>query len=99
MGNVLRVAKVSGDDIRLNMKLFKACVADWKKFCKDVEPGHMRVQVRGCASVALVACGAARMYVWGVLWEQQAARHMRLVVHVEKVHPDILVLFLLSPAG
>jgi Golgi apparatus protein 1 len=45
MGNVLRVAKVSGDDIRLNMKLFKACVADWKKFCKDVEPGHMRVQV------------------------------------------------------
>lgn len=46
MGNVLRVAKVSADDIRLNMKLYKACATDWKKFCKDVEPGHMRVQVR-----------------------------------------------------
>jgi hypothetical protein len=45
MGNVLRVAKVSADDIRLNMKLYKACATDWKKFCKDVEPGHMRVQV------------------------------------------------------
>ena len=53
MGQVLRVAKVSGDDIRLNMKLYKACATDWKKFCKDVEPGHMRVQVRGfgCVSV------------------------------------------------
>lgn len=44
MGNVLRVAKVSAVDIRLNMKLYKACATDWKKFCKDVEPGHMRVQ-------------------------------------------------------
>lgn len=44
LGNVLRVAKVSAEDIRLNMKLYKACATDWKKFCKDVEPGHMRVQ-------------------------------------------------------
>lgn len=70
MGNVLRVAKVSGDDIRLNMKLFKACVADWKKFCKDVEPGHMRVQVRGGARLLLLFAGGAAhicMFWGGVL--------------------------------
>jgi hypothetical protein len=30
MGNVLRVAKLAGDDIRLNMKLYKSCATDWK---------------------------------------------------------------------
>jgi Golgi apparatus protein 1 len=42
---VLRVEKEAASDIRLNIKLFKACLSDQKKFCKDVEPGHMRVQV------------------------------------------------------
>jgi hypothetical protein len=61
MGNVLRVAKLAGDDIRLNMKLYKSCATDWKKFCKDVEPGHMRVQVRArksalCLSVCFPDC-------------------------------------------
>jgi len=58
---VLRVAKVSAEDIRLNMKLYKACATDWKKFCKDVEPGHMRVQVRAggggdTGGMVFVAC-------------------------------------------
>jgi len=41
---VVRLQKQGGDDIRLNIKLFKYCLNDQKKFCKDVEPGHMRVQ-------------------------------------------------------
>jgi hypothetical protein len=43
------VEKEAAGDIRLNMKLFRACVNDQKKFCKGVEPGHMRVQVRPAA--------------------------------------------------
>ena len=39
--------KESGDDIRLSVRLFSKCNNDYKKFCKDVEPGHMRVQVGG----------------------------------------------------
>jgi Golgi apparatus protein 1 len=46
LGHVVRVEKEAAGDIRLNMKLFRACVNDQKKFCKGVEPGHMRVQVR-----------------------------------------------------
>ena len=42
---VVQLQKQGGDDIRLNIKLFKYCLNDQKKFCKDVEPGHMRVQV------------------------------------------------------
>jgi Golgi apparatus protein 1 len=41
---VVRVARGAASDIRLNIRLFKACAADWKRFCDDVEPGHMRVQ-------------------------------------------------------
>jgi hypothetical protein len=48
LGHVVRVEKEAAGDIRLNMKLFRACVNDQKKFCKGVEPGHMRVQVRWC---------------------------------------------------
>ncbi|KAF6266246.1 hypothetical protein COO60DRAFT_1470052 [Scenedesmus sp. NREL 46B-D3] len=44
LGHVVRVEKEAAGDIRLNMKLFRACVNDQKKFCKGVEPGHMRVQ-------------------------------------------------------
>lgn len=47
LGHVVRVEKEAAGDIRLNMRLFRACVNDQKKFCKGVEPGHMRVQVRG----------------------------------------------------
>eukprot|EP00270_Netrium_digitus_P010393 TRINITY_DN3221_c1_g1_i5.p1 TRINITY_DN3221_c1_g1~~TRINITY_DN3221_c1_g1_i5.p1 ORF type:complete len:932 (-),score=260.15 TRINITY_DN3221_c1_g1_i5:314-3109(-) len=32
------------DDIRLNVKLFRACLNDKKKFCKDVIPGDARVK-------------------------------------------------------
>jgi Golgi apparatus protein 1 len=35
----------AASDIRLSMRLFKSCVNDQRKFCADVEPGHMRVQV------------------------------------------------------
>jgi hypothetical protein len=45
LDQVVRLQKQGGDDIRLNIKLFKYCLNDQKKFCKDVEPGHMRVQV------------------------------------------------------
>ena len=41
-----RNEKETGDDIRLSVRLFQKCNQDYKKFCKDVEPGHMRVQVR-----------------------------------------------------
>lgn len=35
----------ASDDIRLSTRLFKRCLNDQRKFCEDVEPGHMRVQV------------------------------------------------------
>lgn len=44
-GELLRLEKESSNDISLSIKLFNACVMDQQKFCKDVEPGHMRVQV------------------------------------------------------
>eukprot|EP00798_Chlamydomonas_sp_ICE-L_P012178 gene12178-15298_t len=37
-------AKVSDDDIRLHVRLFSKCNADYKRFCKDIEPGAMRGQ-------------------------------------------------------
>eukprot|EP00879_Flechtneria_rotunda_P000602 GHRR01000712.1.p1 GENE.GHRR01000712.1~~GHRR01000712.1.p1 ORF type:complete len:883 (+),score=207.41 GHRR01000712.1:2504-5152(+) len=44
LAQVFRVKKEAATDIRLNIKLFKTCLNDQRKFCKDVEPGHMRVQ-------------------------------------------------------
>ena len=41
-----RNEKETGDDIRLSVRLFQKCNRDYQKFCKDVEPGHMPVQVR-----------------------------------------------------
>jgi Golgi apparatus protein 1 len=43
---VVRFQKEASDDIRLSVRLFRRCLGDQKKFCADVEPGHMRVQVR-----------------------------------------------------
>lgn len=58
--------QVAAEDIRLNMVLYKACATDWKKFCKDVEPGHMRVQVRVGGQHGLhgvcIACLASDMH-------------------------------------
>ncbi len=47
LDQVLRFQKEASDDIRLSVRLFKRCLNDQRKFCKDVEPGHMRVQVGG----------------------------------------------------
>lgn len=33
-----------GSDLRLSIKLFRKCIGDYKKFCKDVEPGNMAAQ-------------------------------------------------------
>lgn len=41
---MFRNEKESGDDIRLSVRLFNKCMVDSQKFCKDIEPGHMRVQ-------------------------------------------------------
>eukprot|EP00195_Chlamydomonas_chlamydogama_P004977 CAMPEP_0202901334 /NCGR_PEP_ID=MMETSP1392-20130828/14194_1 /ASSEMBLY_ACC=CAM_ASM_000868 /TAXON_ID=225041 /ORGANISM="Chlamydomonas chlamydogama, Strain SAG 11-48b" /LENGTH=885 /DNA_ID=CAMNT_0049587883 /DNA_START=46 /DNA_END=2703 /DNA_ORIENTATION=- len=41
---MFRNEKESGDDIRLSVRLFNKCIGDYQKFCKDVEPGQMRVQ-------------------------------------------------------
>lgn len=46
LSQVVRIEKEAAQDIRLQVKLMKACLVDQQKFCKDVEPGHMRVQVR-----------------------------------------------------
>jgi hypothetical protein len=62
LGHVVRVEKEAAGDIRLNMKLFRACVNDQKKFCKGVEPGHMRVQVRQ-------RCSSSVQPAWGVQGE------------------------------
>jgi hypothetical protein len=43
--NTLSTPAQASDDIRLNLRLFRRCVNDQKKFCGDVEPGHARVQV------------------------------------------------------
>jgi Golgi apparatus protein 1 len=32
------------DDVRLSVRLFTKCLADKKRFCADVEPGHARVK-------------------------------------------------------
>jgi hypothetical protein len=41
---IFRNEKETVDDIRLSTRLFNKCLVDQRKFCKDVEPGHMRVQ-------------------------------------------------------
>lgn len=53
LSQVVRVEKEASQDIRLQVKLMKACLVDQRKFCKDVEPGHMRVQVYNSASACL----------------------------------------------
>ena len=42
----LTFQRQASNDIRLNVRLFRACVNDQRRFCADVEPGHWRVQVR-----------------------------------------------------
>eukprot|EP00879_Flechtneria_rotunda_P002629 GHRR01002831.1.p1 GENE.GHRR01002831.1~~GHRR01002831.1.p1 ORF type:complete len:772 (+),score=213.92 GHRR01002831.1:193-2316(+) len=37
---VFRQQLEADDDIRLNVRLFKKCLGDKKRFCSDVEPGH-----------------------------------------------------------
>ena len=56
----MRFQKEASDDIRLSVRLFKRCINDQRKFCADVEPGHMRVQVRGRAGGQGGAGGWAR---------------------------------------
>lgn len=46
LAEVTRVRKDSADDYRLMVSMFRSCQTDALKFCKDVEPGHMRMQVR-----------------------------------------------------
>lgn len=41
---MFRNEKETGDDIRLSTRLFNKCLSSYQKFCKDVEPGAMRVQ-------------------------------------------------------
>lgn len=41
---IYRNEKESAEDIRLSVRLFSKCLNDQQKFCKDVDPGHMRVQ-------------------------------------------------------
>lgn len=36
--------KETGADLRLSVRLFNKCLTDYKKFCKDVEPGNMQAQ-------------------------------------------------------
>jgi Golgi apparatus protein 1 len=41
---MFRNEKETGEDIRLSTRLFNKCLPDYQKFCKDIEPGMMRVQ-------------------------------------------------------
>jgi Golgi apparatus protein 1 len=41
---VLMFQKQAVSDIRLNVRLFRACLPEQQRFCASVEPGHMRVQ-------------------------------------------------------
>lgn len=43
----------ASDDISLSVRLFRRCLNDQRKFCADVEPGHMRVQVRAVLAVCV----------------------------------------------
>jgi hypothetical protein len=70
LGHVVRVEKEAAGDIRLNMKLFRACVNDQKKFCKGVEPGHMRVQVR---AGILGSASGRRLLAQGLWLKPEAA--------------------------
>jgi len=36
--------KDAGSDLRLSSKLFNSCYNDYKKYCKDIEPGNMAAQ-------------------------------------------------------
>ena len=40
---LFRADKEAGEDIRLSVRLFNKCLNDYRKYCKDVEPGHMQV--------------------------------------------------------
>lgn len=57
LNQISRFQQENGDDIRLSTRLFSKCLADSQKFCKDVQPGHMRVQVRGSGAIR---CGLAQ---------------------------------------
>lgn len=50
----MRFETEASSDIRLSARLFRSCINDQRRFCADVEPGHMRVQVRR------VRCDGAR---------------------------------------
>ncbi|KAG1672451.1 hypothetical protein FOA52_013237 [Chlamydomonas sp. UWO 241] len=41
---LFRADQEAGDDIRLSVRLFNKCLQDYRRFCRDVDPGHMRVQ-------------------------------------------------------
>lgn len=41
---MFREEKEATDDIRLSIRLYSKCLGDSQKFCKEVEPGHMRMQ-------------------------------------------------------
>jgi golgi apparatus protein 1 len=34
----------NSQDIRLNVRLFRACLPDKRKFCEDISPGNARVK-------------------------------------------------------
>lgn len=39
-----RQERETGADVRLSLRLYKKCFADYQRFCKKVQPGNMRVQ-------------------------------------------------------
>uniref|UniRef100_A0A7R9V0N1 Golgi apparatus protein 1 n=1 Tax=Chlamydomonas euryale TaxID=1486919 RepID=A0A7R9V0N1_9CHLO len=41
---MFREEQETGDDIRLSVRLFNKCLQDYRRFCRKVPPGHMRVQ-------------------------------------------------------
>lgn len=43
-GQLFREEKETTDDLRLSSRLFQKCFNDYKKFCEDVDPGHMAAQ-------------------------------------------------------
>lgn len=45
---VIALQKARNADITLNVRLYRACYNEQRKFCKNVQPGAKQVQVR-CA--------------------------------------------------
>ncbi|GFH19709.1 uncharacterized protein HaLaN_16706 [Haematococcus lacustris] len=41
---VVKYEKDTGSDLRLSTVLFRKCLADYKRYCSDVEPGNMQAQ-------------------------------------------------------